>query len=127
MRYRGVFAMALLLARCVGTPPPASETPPRATEVTIRTAPGNRLAFEPPEATVRATGPISLTFQNDSSQPHNMTFTAGVEAGTKTIVRPGTSDRILLAPPPPGAYPFVCTIHDGMKGRLIVEPATARR
>jgi plastocyanin len=125
VRYRGGLVAALLLAGCVGTPPPQSETPPAAIEVTIRTAPGDRLAFEPAEPTVRATGPISLNFQNGSSLPHNMTFTAGVEAGTRTIVRPGTSDQILLAPPPPGAYPFVCTIHDGMAGKLIVEPASA--
>ena len=48
-----------------------------------------------------------------------------VDPGTRTIVRPGTSDQLLLAPPPPGDYPFVCTIHDGMAGRLIVEPASA--
>jgi plastocyanin len=125
MRYRSVLVAALLLAGCVGSPPPPSETPAAVTEVTIRTAPGDRLAFEPADPTVRATGPISLIFENGSSLPHNMTFTAGVEAGTRTIVRPGTSDRILLAPPPPGAYPFVCTIHDGMAGRLIVESATA--
>jgi plastocyanin len=125
MRYRGGLVAALLLAGCVGAPPPPSETPPAAIEVTIRTAPGDRLAFDPAEPTVRATGPISLNFQNGSSLPHNMTFTAGVEAGTRTIVRPGTSDQILLAPPPPGAYPFVCTIHDGMAGKLIVEPASA--
>jgi plastocyanin len=125
MRSRGVLVAVLLLAGCVGSPPPPSETPRVAIEVTIRTAPGDRLAFEPAESTVRATGPISLIFQNGSSQPHNMTFTAGVEAATRSIVRPGTSDHILLAPPPPGAYPFVCTIHEGMSGRLIVEPATA--
>jgi plastocyanin len=92
-------------------------------ELTISTAPGERLAFEPAEPTIRATGPISLTFHNGSSLAHNMTFTAGLEAGTRTIVRPGTSDQLLLAPPPPGDYPFVCTIHDGMAGRLIIEPA----
>lgn len=125
MLSRAAIVAALLLAGCVGTPPTPSVTPAAATEVTIRTAPGDRLAFEPAEATVRATGPIMLTFHNGSSQPHNMTFTAGVEAGTRTIVRPGTSDHILLAPPPPGAYPFVCTIHEGMGGKLIVEPASA--
>lgn len=89
--------------------------------MTISTAPGDRLAFEPAETKIRATGPITVTFQNGSSLAHNITFTAGVEAGTQTIVRPGTSDHILLAPPPPGAYPFVCTIHEGMTGQLIVE------
>jgi plastocyanin len=120
-----VAAAALLVAGCFAAPPAPSATARTAVALTISSAPGDRLAFEPAETTVRATGPIMLTFQNGSSLPHNMTFTAGVEAGTRTIVRPGTTDQILLAPPPPGAYPFVCTIHDGMAGRLIVEPASA--
>jgi plastocyanin len=126
LRSQGIVAAALLLAGCVEAPPMPSATARTDVDVTISTAPGDRLAFQPAETTVRATGPIRLTFQNGSSLPHNMTFTAGVEAGTRTIVRPGTSDQILLAPPPPGAYPFVCTIHDGMAGKLIVEPAAVR-
>lgn len=115
----------MLVAGCFGAPPAPSATTRAAVTATISTAPGDRLAFQPAETTVQASGPIMLTFRNDSSLPHNMTFTAGVEAGTETIVRPGASDQILLAPPPPGAYPFVCTIHVGMAGSLIVETASA--
>lgn len=115
--------MALLVAACFGMPPAPSVTPPVAIALMISTAPGDRLAFEPSEPRVTANGLITLTFQNASSVAHNLTFTAGLEAGTQTIVKPGTSDQLLLAPPPPGAYPFVCTIHEGMAGKLIVAPA----
>lgn len=124
-RPQGIVAAALLVAACIGAPPPESATPPASIAVTITTAPEDRLAFEPSEPRVSASRLITLTFQNASSMPHNLTFTAGLEAGTQTIVKPGTSDQLLLAPPPPGAYPFVCTIHEGMAGRLIVEAASA--
>jgi plastocyanin len=124
-RSQGIVAAALLVAACFGAPPAPIATPSAATALMITTAPGDRLAFEPSEPRVTARGLITLTFQNASSMPHNLTFTAGLEAGTQTIVKPGTSDQLLLAPPPPGAYPFVCTIHEGMAGRLIVEASTS--
>jgi plastocyanin len=125
MRAQGVVAAALLLAGCAGVAPTPSAAPSAPVALTITTAPGERLAFEPAEPTVRAAGPIALTFRNASSLPHNMTFTDGLTAATQTIVKPGTSDRVMVVPPAPGAYPFVCTIHDGMAGTLIVEPTTA--
>jgi plastocyanin len=47
-------------------------------------------------------------------------FTGGQKAATRTVVEPGTSDQVLFDPPTPRAYPFVCTIHTGMAGTLIV-------
>jgi plastocyanin len=88
--------------------------------VTISTAPGEALAFDPAEITVRASGPITVTLRNRSSLAHNLVFTAGLTGATRTIVEPGTSDELVLTPPRPGAYPFACTIHDGMAGTLNV-------
>lgn len=99
--------------------------PSAAVDVTITTAPGETLAFEPAETTVRGVGAVAMTFRNGSSLPHNLVFTAGLTAATQTIVTPGTSERLLLVPPAPGAYPFVCTIHDGMAGTLIVQATTS--
>ena len=95
--------------------------------MTIASAPGDRLAFDPVETLVRMPGPIALTFQNPSSVAHNLTFTSGSSAATRTIVEPGSSDRLLLALTA-GAYRFVCTIHDGMAGTLLVgaAPVTGR-
>jgi plastocyanin len=44
-----------------------------------------------------------------------------VGAATRTIVDPGASDRLFLPRLPLGTYPFVCTIHDGMTGSLVVK------
>jgi len=98
----------------------STATPATAFSVTISTAPGETLGFDPPEVTVRSAGPITVTFRNGSSLAHNLVFTAGVTGATRTIVEPGTSDELVISPPAPGAYPFACTIHDGMAGTLIV-------
>jgi plastocyanin len=114
----------LLLAGCVAAGPSGTATPSAAIEVTIRTGTGETLAFEPAEIIVRAAGPVTVTFQNGSSVPHNLVFTGRLTAASRTIVEPGSSERLLLVPPSPGTYPFVCTIHAGMAGNLIVRPAS---
>ena len=91
-------------------------------DVLITTTSGETMAFEPDATVLRATGPITITFRNGSSWAHNLVFTSGSSAATRTIVEPGTSDQLFLPPLPPGTYPFVCTIHDGMKGRLVLQP-----
>jgi plastocyanin len=98
--------------------------PAAAVGVTITSASGETLAFDPAEITVRAAGPITVTFRNGSSLAHNLVFTAGVTGATRTIVEPGTSDELVLIPAAPGSYPYACTIHDGMAGTLIVLEGT---
>ena len=66
--------------------------------MTITTAPGETLAFEPAETTVAAAARVKLTFRNGSSLAHNLVFTGGLTGATRTIVEPGTSDELLLAP-----------------------------
>jgi plastocyanin len=115
----GGVLLALLVvgvaARTMSTAMPAT-----AVGVTISTAAGETLAFDPAEITVPAAGPITVTFRNGSTLAHNLVFTAGVTGATRTIVEPGTTDELVISPAAPGAYPFACTIHDGMAGTLIV-------
>jgi plastocyanin len=114
----GILLALLVLGVAVRTI--STATPATAVSVTISTAPGETLAFDPAEITVRAAGPITVTFWNRSTLAHNLVFTAGVTGATRTIVEPGTSDELVLTPAAPGAYPYACTIHDGMTGRLVV-------
>lgn len=88
--------------------------------VTIATAPGETLAFEPRQTTMTASGPLTITFANRSGLSHNLVFTSGLAASTRTIVAPGTSDQIVIPGIDPGTYQFACTIHDGMAGTLVV-------
>ncbi len=87
--------------------------------VTITTAAGEAMTFDPAETVAVPGAPILLRFRNASSLPHNLTFT-GFGAATRTIVEPGTSDDLQLSPLAAGAYPFVCTIHEGMAGILTI-------
>ena len=117
-RWLGGAILALpFLAGCAPTSPSSSAA---ATGVAISTASGETLAFEPAQATVRASGPIDITFQNRSSLAHNLVFTGALTAATRTIVEPGASAHLLLGSIEPGSYPFACTIHEGMGGSLVV-------
>jgi plastocyanin len=121
----GIFVAVVLV---VGVATRLTATPSSTVSITITSAPGETLVYEPAETTVRAGGPISVTFRNVSSLAHNLVFTAGVTGATRTIVEPGSSDQVLLHPADPGTYPFACTIHEGMTGTLVVidgEGATA--
>ena len=96
--------------------PPA--TP--AFELTIRSAGGDALAFRPDGVGAPARTHVRITFRNESTQPHNLTFPAPISAASMTIVDPGMFDVVDLLTPAPGSYPFVCTIHVGMSGTLTV-------
>ena len=94
--------------------------------VSITTAPGELLAFDPSETNIAAAGSVRVRFRNASSLPHNLVFTGTLTASTRTIVAPGTSDELEIALPGPGRYPFVCTIHVEMSGALLVTDAPAQ-
>ncbi len=103
---------------------PAAAVSPGSTApvaVTITSAGGETPVFRPAGTIVVAARPISITFRNASNLPHNLTFIA-ITAATRTIVEPGAADEVLLPPLAAGAYPFVCTIHEGMAGILTVRP-----
>ncbi len=112
----------MLLAACAPTPRGTGGEATAPAHITIRTAPGDTLAFEPRDVAVLSAAPLTMTFRNESNVAHNLVFTDGVTAATRTIVEPGGSDMLSVVPPGPGAYSFVCTIHDGMAGRLLVAP-----
>lgn len=112
--------LAPLFAGCIATAPDVTASPLMSATVTITTATGEATAFDPAETAVSAEGPIAITFRNRSSLAHNLVFTAGLTAATRTIVEPEASDELVIPPLAPGTYPFVCTIHDGMAGKLVV-------
>jgi plastocyanin len=91
-----------------------------ALELVVASAGGDALAFVPDVIGAPAGRNVRITFRNESTQPHNLTFPAPIAAASMTIVEPGTSDAVQLLTPGPGSYPFVCTIHVGMSGTLTV-------
>jgi len=119
-------ALALLSAACQSADPVAVSAPPVGVRIAVGTAPGETLAFDPAEIAVGSVVPVTVTFRNHSSVAHNLTFTDGLSAATRTIVEPGTFDELHLLPPSAGSYPFVCTIHSEMAGRLVVGGSAAQ-
>lgn len=99
-----------------------SQAPSGATvEITIGTDSGAELKFDPPEISVPAGADVRLTFENRSTVPHNLTFQGPPNVATAMIVAAGTSETLEFTAPDAGEYAFVCTLHPGMGGTLVVE------
>ena len=116
--------LVVALVGCQATSAPTS-APAAGVRVAVATAPGETLAFDPSKVEVDSVVPVTMTFRNDSSVAHNLTFTDGLSVATRTIVEPGVVEELHIVPPAAGTYPFVCTIHAGMTGQLVVT-ATGR-
>jgi glucose/arabinose dehydrogenase/plastocyanin len=99
-----------------------SNAPSGATvEITVGTDTGAELKFDPAEVTIQAGTAVRVTFENRSTVPHNLTFEAPINVATATVVEPGSSDTVEFKAPDPGEFTFVCTLHPGMSGTLVVE------
>jgi len=109
--------LSLALAACGSRPAGTPGAAPA--DVVVETATGSALMFVPASPHAAAASHIVLVFRNRSSLPHNLTFSI-LGARTDTIVSPGGSQTIEVNVPGPGSYPFVCTIHPGMQGALLV-------
>jgi glucose/arabinose dehydrogenase/plastocyanin len=93
------------------------------TEISVATDTGGALTFDPGEITAPAGATVRLTFTNKATVPHNLTFEDPIGAATDTVIDPGDSQTIEFTAPEPGEYTFVCTLHPGMEGTLLVEAA----
>jgi plastocyanin len=92
----------------------AERPPPKAT-VSVA-----EFAFDKAETVVSAGG--SVVWTNGGAKPHTATFD-DVTLDTGTI-EPGKSAR-LTAPGRPGTYSYHCSIHNQMRGVLVVSPQRA--
>ena len=90
-------------------------------EITVGTDDGSDLLFDPIEVSVPAGATVRLTFTNESTVPHNLTFGEPINVATATVVDPGEEETIEFTAPEAGEYTFVCTLHAGMEGTLVVE------
>ena len=78
----------------------------------------DQIEFEP--ATVNAkVGTLTLTHRNGGSIPHNLVFSDKSLGGTETLSG-GKEEAITLTFQEPGTYDFVCTIHSGQDGKVVV-------
>ena len=110
-------AAPLLLAGCSAL---ASNVSPVTLEVA--SLPGGDIGFAPVEITAPADTLASVTFTNVSTVDHNLVFLGQITARTSAIIPPGRAETIELRTPEAGVYVFTCTIHEEMKGTLVVTP-----
>lgn len=117
--------LVLILAACTSQPGTSADDPGanEVVEITVGTDDGSELLFDPTEISVPAGATVRLTFTNESTVPHNLTFDDPIDAATAAVVDPGESETIEFTAPESGEYTYVCTLHPGMEGTLIVEAA----
>ena len=75
------------------------------------------LRFHPDTISVRVGKRV--TWRNDDAVDHNVTATAGATFHSRAF---GAGSTFSFTPTRPGPISYVCTLHPGMKGTLVVRP-----
>lgn len=86
----------------------------------IRSLTGESTGFDPPTVTAPPDTVVALNFTNVSSLDHTLFFLDPMTVRSREFIRPGESERLVFRTPVSGSYDFVCTVHQGMRGTLIV-------
>jgi uncharacterized cupredoxin-like copper-binding protein len=80
------------------------------------------LAFTPTRLDIPAIGSTRIVLRNDGFVVHNLTVD---ELAIQVVVSRGGVGEVTLVDPPPGTYPFYCSVSGhreaGMVGTLVVE------
>lgn len=77
------------------------------------------LAFSP--ATIHAKVGQTVTWTNDDTPPHNVTYVSGPKfASSPPTMQPGAKFQLKLTQA--GTIHYYCTIHPFMKGTVVVSP-----
>ncbi len=88
-------------------------------EAQTATVVGNaRLKFSPSTITAKA-GTLALTLQIEGGVPHNLVFDADTIGEDINTISEGSATGTFEFPKA-GTYDFVCTIHSGMDGKVVV-------
>jgi plastocyanin len=77
----------------------------------------DNFAFTPAALTV--TAGTTVTWKNEDDSPHRI----GDKGGTFKSAALDTDDTFSHTFAAPGEYPYICTIHPYMVGKIIVKPA----
>jgi cytochrome c oxidase subunit 2 len=109
-------------------PPPAVEA--QAIELEIATTADKSIGFTTTSLEAKAGQPVTVTYANEASIPHNIAFYDGPDAEStkivqsETITGPGATTTVsFTAPAEPGDYLFRCELHPlQMVGTLTVTP-----
>jgi plastocyanin len=78
-------------------------------------------AFSPQPLVVPARTAVSIAFRNLTAAPHTLIILAPISAGSDQSVPAHGTSRIEFVTPDPGTYGFVCNVHEGMTGTMVVQ------
>ena len=92
---------------------PAASSGASGTKVEIK-----NLAFSPP--TIDARVGQTITWTNDDSPPHNVTYQGGPKFTSSGTLNPGQSFSLKLTSADVGTIHYYCTIHPFMKATIVV-------
>jgi plastocyanin len=115
-----LLVVPLLLVSCSGskksTGSATTSGAPDAQTVTVEMK--NDLKFHPDTVDARV-GTVSFDVVNVETVPHDMTFEGQVTATTGNV--DGKTHKILkVVFSKPGTFSFICTVHPGMDGKVVV-------
>jgi len=110
----GAAGVAVLLAAALPELTAAGKAAPAAKPTTIDI---DNFAFTPATLTVAAG--TTVTWKNEDDSPHRI----GDKDGTFKSAALDTDDTFSHTFAKPGEYPYICTIHPYMVGKIIVRPA----
>lgn len=80
----------------------------------------NAYAFNPDPLVVPARTTVRLTFDNQSDAPHTLILLTPVQVASNAAIAGGERASLDFTTPDAGTYRFVCNVHEGMAGTLIV-------
>lgn len=108
----GMTVLVLALAGCGGSSHATrSPGPPGTIHVVMK-----NIAYNPP--VIRAKVGDTVTWTNRDDAPHNVTYAAGPRFNSSATFTQGVSWTLVLRKP--GVIHYLCTIHPGMVGVIIV-------
>jgi len=109
----GAVAVTALLAVAVPKLTAAGEVAVAASPAAVKI---DNFAFAP--ATLTVTAGTTVTWKNEDDSPHRI----GDKNGTFKSAALDTDDTFSHTFAAPGEYPYICTIHPYMAGKIIVKP-----
>jgi plastocyanin len=105
-----LLAVALPRLTAAGDAVVAAATSPATVQI-------DNFAFTP--ATLTVTAGTTVTWKNEDDSPHRI----GDKDGTFRSAALDTDDAFSHTFATPGEYPYICTIHPYMVGKIIVKPS----
>jgi plastocyanin len=113
----GAVGVASLFAVALPRLTAAGDVAPTAAAANAATVKIDNFAFLP--ATLTVTAGTTVTWKNEDDSPHRI----GDKDGTFKSAALDTDDTFSHTFGAPGEYPYICTIHPYMTGKIIVKPA----